>query len=336
MLSEVFNFFLKQILLSLALCVVAGHAAAANTAETSPQIRVGILLYDEVEIIDFTGPYEVFGQAGFGVVTISKDGKPVTTAMGLKVTPDHSFANAPAVDVLLVPGGDEGDASRDPAIQRFVRERSMAAKNVLSVCTGAFILASSGVLEGLEATTLRHRLPGLARNYPKVKVIRDVRWSDNGKVITAAGLSSGMDAALHLVARIRGSDAARTTAMFLEYDWKPEGGFVRTLMADRYFPEFKPNSKWPSDWKWEQLSSFGDTNQWRRRMQVTASGGPHALLEAMSGDVETMGGWQRIDDAKGYVWQREVEGRRVQFSLSIQSNPELPAAYELDMNIKLI
>src|SRR5690606_10246758 len=116
------------------------------------------LLFDGVQIIDFAGPYEVFGQAGFGVTTLSHDGKAVTTAMGLRVTPDAAFDAAPALDVLLVPGGDVQDAERDPKVLAFVRGHARSSRHVLSVCTGSFILAGAGLLDGLRATTFTPRI----------------------------------------------------------------------------------------------------------------------------------------------------------------------------------
>lgn len=104
------------LLLSLAL---PRPAWAGNAPQSKPEVKVGIVLFDGVQIIDFAGPYEVFGTAGFGVVTISRDGKPITTAMGLTVTPDHDFANAPAFDVMLVPGGNVDDAQKGCGPARF-------------------------------------------------------------------------------------------------------------------------------------------------------------------------------------------------------------------------
>lgn len=331
---------LTRVLAWLAAVLALAAAApgqAAQTAQKEPRIQVGILLFEGVQIIDFTGPYEVFGAAGFGVGTVSKDGKPLTTAMGMKVTPDHAFATAPAFDVLLVPGGDEDEAARDPEVQRFVRERGDAARNVLSVCTGSFILASSGVLDGLRATTFHRRLRGLEHRFPKVNVVRDVRWADNGKVITAAGLSSGIDAALHVVARLRGTDAARSTALHLEYDWNPDGGFVRTRMADRYMPTFgKPGADWPKDLKTEQLSAFGDAMRWRARVRLTTVATPAAMLQAIATAVEAEGGWQRAAGTAANTWQREAEGKRVRFSVTPPAGHAAGPAYELELTVELL
>lgn len=308
----------------------SGSAEAASEARAEPKIRVGIVLFDGVEIIDFGGPYEVFGAAGFGVDTLSPDGKPVTTAMGLKVTPDYAFAQAPAFDVLLVPGGDVGDARRDARILEFIRARSKGAKAVLSVCTGASILGAAGLLDGLKATTFKPRLDALAKDYPKVQVVRDVRWADNGVVITSAGLASGIDAALHVVARLRGVEAARTTAVHLEYDWHPDGGFVRTLLADRYLPDLN-RVHWPADAKFEERYAYGDRNGWRARYIVSTTTKPAELLALVATRMGELGGWKK--DADGSVWRTEREGRRVRLAFVAGSEAADGKGYALDVTL---
>lgn len=312
--------------------VFAFPVLAEHEAHTQPQVRVGIVLFDGVEIIDFAGPYEVFGTAGFGVVTLSPDGKPVKTAMGLTVTPDASFADAPPFDVLLVPGGDTGDAQKDPRILDFIRQRTGSSRYVLSVCTGAFIMASSGILDGLKATTFNPSIGSLAKRYPKVDVVKDVRWADNGKVITSAGLSSGIDAALHVVARLRGTDQAKTVAMHLEYDWKSDGGFVRSRMADRYLPaNLYEVVQWPKDMKIDELSAFGDEAQWQARYHITSATDAKALLDRVGKGVGGTTGWTR--DGNAYRWTSQQEGRHV--VMQFQTVPGASAKeYDLELTIQ--
>jgi putative intracellular protease/amidase len=306
---------------------------AEHEPHSQPQVRVGVLLFDGVEIIDFAGPYEVFGTAGFGVVTISPDGKPVKTAMGLTVTPDASFANAPPFDILLVPGGDVADAQKDPRILDFIRKHADSSRYVLSVCTGSFIMGSSGVLDGLKATTFNPRIGDMAKKYPKVDVIKDVRWADNGKVITSAGLSSGIDAALHVVARVRGTDQAKSVAMHLEYDWKSEGGFVRSRMADRYLPAGLYTAvQWPKDIKVDDLSAFGDETQWQARYHVSSATNAKDLLERVSKGMGGMAGWTREGDA--YRWTGQQEGHHV--TMQFQTTPGSSATeYDLELTIQV-
>src|SRR5690606_19498391 len=119
--------------------------------------------------------------------------------------------------------------------------------------------------------------------YPKVDVVRDVRWVDNGRMVTSAGLSSGLDAALHVVERLRGTDQARSVAMRLEYDWQPDGGFVRSLMADRYAPkELESAVDWPADMAIRTDVSVGDRHQWRSVYQVTSATKGTELLQRIA------------------------------------------------------
>lgn len=312
-----FRFRSPMLVCALAMFPMLGHAA--NTASSKPEIQVGILLFDDVEIIDFSAPYEVFGAAGFGVVTISPDGKPVTTAMGLRVTPDHSFANAPSLDVLLVPGGTVDKARQDETILQFVRERSEQARQVLSVCTGSNIVAGAGLLDGLKATTFHGDFDGFEQLHPKVELVRDQRWVDNGKLITSAGLSSGIDAALHLVAKLRGENRARTVALLLEYDWKPEGGFVRGKLADRYMPKLD-DVKWPEDVNFERLTSVGDERHWRSRYRTTTTTTAEELLGRMATAIDSTKEWQRDGDAR--MWQRFVDGKQLQLQFDSQPSDD--------------
>lgn len=317
---------------ALLLALAAWPAQAAHEPHTEPEVRVGIMLFDGVQIIDFAGPYEVFGTAGFGVTTVSHDGKPVTTAMGLTVTPDVAFADAPEFDVLLVPGGDVGDAESDPQVLAFVRGRAAGSRHVLSVCTGAFILASAGLLDGLEATTFTPRIDQLARKYPSVTVIRDVRWADNGRIITSAGLSSGLDAALHVVSRIRGAEQARSVALHLEYDWQPEGGFIRSRMADRYIPMALESAvAWPEDLAMDKEVGIGDERQWLLRFNVTSATPAEDLLQRLGDGMDSLPEWSR--EAEAGHWTSKQEGRRV--ALSFDTTPGASAQqYQLEVRVR--
>jgi len=319
--------------LSLLLMLLPLSAWAAHPPHSKPEVRVGIVLFDGVQIIDFAGPYEVFGTAGFGVTTVSVDGKPIKTAMGLTVTPDTSFADAPAFDVLLVPGGDVDAAQKSAAVLDFIRARSAPSRYVLSVCTGAFILGATGLLDGLKATTFRPAIEGLAAEFPKIEVISDVRWADNGKFITAAGLSSGIDAALHVVEKLRGDPFTRATALRLEYDWQREHGFVRSKMADRYFPkQFSTVVAWPKDIKFEGVISVGDARQWRIRYRVTTATSADALSKLIDAGVVKAGGWTREPAPSGLRWRGEQEGHRLVMGLDTYPS-DAGGSYEIEMTI---
>lgn len=322
---------LRPLLHILLLLLAATPLHAAQLPESKPEVRVGIVLFDEVQIIDFTGPYEVFGTAGFGVTTVSHDGKPVTTAMGLKVTPDTSFADAPAFDVLLVPGGNVGKAKTDPALLEFIRSRSATAINVLSVCTGVEILANTGLLDGQRATNFHSGLDRLAAEHPQIEVVDDQRWVDNGKLITSAGLSSGIDAALHLVSRLRGEDKARSVALHLEYDWRPDHGFVRGRMADRLMPTLR-EVKWPQDMAVERLYSLGDERQWRQRVKVSTAMAPEGIMKLIANDLDNDKQWRRDASASGHVWQRVDTDKPARFSVTPHPGA---SAQEFELELQL-
>ena len=197
--------------------VDASSAAAQPPAD---QKKVAILVFDAVEIIDFSGPYEMFGTAGCDVYTVAASHHTVTSAMGLAIQPKYSFEDAPAPDVLVIPGGGVRGASTDSATLAYIRRVTATDRQTMSVCNGAFILANTGLLDGLSATTTRGNIPRLAADYPKIKVVKDRRYVDNGHLITTAGLSAGIDGALHVIAKLFGDDAARQVAYAQEYAWK--------------------------------------------------------------------------------------------------------------------
>lgn len=273
-------------------------------AEEAPT-RVGILMFDGVEIIDFAGPYEVFGQAGFEVYTVSANGTRVTTAMNLKVDVDHSFANAPQADILLIPGGDVDRAERDARTLEFLKKQAAEADQVLSVCTGSFVLAATGLLDGKVATTFHSAFEPFAKRYPAIKVVRDRRWADAGKIVTAAGLSSGIDAAIHVVAEVRGLDAARTVASTLEYDWTPNEreGYIRGLMADQHV-RYPAEMTLPEGTHVHPLRSIGDQRQWRTLFHVVSPVDQQSFINDLRKLAERDGALQVAQSAPGTAsWQ---------------------------------
>jgi putative intracellular protease/amidase len=241
--------------------VEAGSAAAkaaAQAAADPDRKKIAILVFNGVEVLDFAGPYEMFGAANGDVYTVAATKDPVTSAMGLTVVPRYSFADAPRPDVLVVPGGGVYGASRDEATLKYIRDVTAVASNTMSVCNGAFILANAGLLDGLTATTTYHNIPKLASQYPKIKVVGDQRYVDNGKIITTGGLSAGIDGALHVIARLYGTGYAQSVALGEEYDWKPEGGFARAAMADHQIPEVTMDDLG----KWDLVRTEGDASHW--------------------------------------------------------------------------
>jgi putative intracellular protease/amidase len=225
-----------------------------------------------VEIIDFAGPWEVFGGAGYKVFTVAEKLDPVNTVYGQKIVADYTFENSPQADVLLVPGGGVGGAVANAKLIKWVQDNAKTSTYVMSVCTGAFILAKADLLNGLTATTVRGGIDRLATAFPNVTVVYDKRYVDNGKVITTAGLSSGIDGAFYLVSKISGKGQAQQTALGLEYRWDPDAKFARAAYADRYLPNFQGLDG-------EILSVGGDTERWEVKALITKPASPSAIME---------------------------------------------------------
>ncbi|MBE5320001.1 DJ-1/PfpI family protein [Pedobacter sp. MR2016-19] len=182
------------------------------------QITVCFYLYDGVEILDFAGPMEVFSYAGFKIITVAKTKAPLLTQGILKIIPDYSIKDAPQADIFAVFGGSDEVATNDPEVISWIKSRDSATKSYFSVCTGAFILGKAGLLDQLTVTTFHKSITNLQKALPKAKVLANVRYIDNGKVITTAGISAGIDGALHLVAKLRGKEVAQAIAKQIEYD----------------------------------------------------------------------------------------------------------------------
>ncbi len=195
-------------------------------------LAVGILLFDGVELLDFAGPYEVFTVASrvrlrddpaaeppFDVFTVAAAGGLVHTHAGVRIAGDHTFAEHPRIDLLVVPGGVVDGAVADRHVVDWIARTSAAARLTASVCTGAFLLARAGILDGRPATTHWEDVDDLQAAYPGLRAVRDCRWVDDGDVVTAAGISAGIDMALHLVRRLGGRDLAADTALYMQYQW---------------------------------------------------------------------------------------------------------------------
>ena len=189
-------------------------------------MTTGLILFDDAEELDFVGPWEVFTSAamlkgGGRVVTIAEQDRPVHCAKGMRVLPDHTFADAPALDVLLVPGGiGTRREQENPAMLDYLRRAGAGAQWVTSVCTGSLLLAASGLARGKRITSHWSYLETL-RLRDDVTVLEKRRYVRDGNVVTAAGVSAGIDMALWLVGEIEGPDFARTVQHWIEYDPAP-------------------------------------------------------------------------------------------------------------------
>jgi transcriptional regulator GlxA family with amidase domain len=188
-------------------------------------LNVGILLFNDVELLDFAGPFEVFtvasemhGYQYFNVFTISSDGGMVRTVNGLRVQPDYSLDSHPAIDVLVIPGGvGTRKLVNDDAILAWIQEMHQSARITCSVCSGALLLGKLGILDNLSSTTHHQVLDLLKELAPLTTIDTSKRFIDNGKVMTSAGISAGIDLALHIVNTLYGSEAGQKTIEHMEY-----------------------------------------------------------------------------------------------------------------------
>jgi transcriptional regulator GlxA family with amidase domain len=198
-----------------------------------PKSTVGILIFEDVEVLDFAGPFEVFSRtrlhpgtdsrrtedsAPFQVFTVARSIAPVTATGGLTVTPRYSFANVPRIDFLVVPGGFGTRALlKDDKTIDWIRRTAANVRQLTSVCTGSLLLAQAGLLRGRRATTHWGALDVLAGIDAGVQVDRERRVVDDGGVITSAGVASGIDMAFYIVERVCGKAVADDTARYIEY-----------------------------------------------------------------------------------------------------------------------
>lgn len=193
---------------------------------------VGIYLFDDVELLDFAGPYEVFttcsrvarrlGHATpFETLAIGPSTAIVTARAGLTILPTHAIGAHPPLDLFIVPGGVVDTQLRDRRVIDWIAATAAATPLTASVCTGALLLAEAGLLDGRPATTHWEDLGQLRADYPAVLVKDEGRWIDDGDIVTSAGIAAGIDMSLHLVARLCGAELAACTARQMDYPWTP-------------------------------------------------------------------------------------------------------------------
>ena len=190
--------------------------------------KVGILIFNEVEVMDFAGPFEVFsitennernGNA-FEVYTIARIKELIRARNGLKIQPDYDFHDAPQFDILIIPGGygaEEIEIHNQETID-WLKKSFAQVQIMASVCTGAFLLAEAGLLDGRQATTHWMDIDRLEERYSKISVLREVKYVDAYPVITSGGISAGINMSFYIVKKLLGSEIAKTTAKRMEYD----------------------------------------------------------------------------------------------------------------------
>jgi transcriptional regulator GlxA family with amidase domain len=207
----------------------------SSTSSASTKLNVGILIFDNVEVLDFTGPYEVFSRtrtepgvesrrseslAPFRVITVAQAGSsvPISATGGLKVMAEYGFDDVPMIDILVVPGGyGTRPLVNDEATISWIQKVASTAKIVTSVCTGALLLAKAGLLDGRRATSNWASLDMLDKQYRNIEIDRSLRWVEDGNVISSAGVAAGIDMAFHVVERVLGKEIADETAHYIEY-----------------------------------------------------------------------------------------------------------------------
>ncbi|MCM3904392.1 MAG: DJ-1/PfpI family protein [Pyrinomonadaceae bacterium] len=337
-------------ILSIPTMAQANKATASAPQKQKPARNLAILIFDGVQIIDYTGPYETFGHAYskdgpvFNIYTVSEKATSITTAMGMTVTPKYSFENAPPPSVLVVPGGGVEKHVANANVIKWIQEKARDAEVVMSVCNGAFFLAKAGLLDGLEATTTAGLIPRLREAAPKTKVVEDRRFVDNGKIITTAGLSSGIDGSLHVIERFLGRGTAQIAALGMEYNWDPESKYVRAALADKYL-RFDYDVK-VLEGGWRPLGRNGDSDHWENTWSVTTNTSAAELFESVNNSIadnKTYGEpskirWTRLPvqptkvglqslwqftDEKGSVWKgivsvEPIAGEPNRFTLSVK------------------
>ena len=184
---------------------------------------LGVVLFEGFELLDVFGPLEMFGLAAehFEIRLIAERGGVVDSRQGPKSVCDDSFNTAPAIDVLLVPGGigTRGEVN-NPVMLNWLKERSQQAELVASVCTGSALLAKAGVLDGLRATSNKQAFAWASSQSEKVQWQQQARWVEDGKVFSSSGVSAGIDMALAVIAKLVSQQAAEEAANFAEYSWQ--------------------------------------------------------------------------------------------------------------------
>lgn len=180
------------------------------------------VLFPNFELLDFAGPLEMFGnlKEQVRVLTVAENAGPVLSVQGVAVTADLSFAECPAADWVLLPGGfgtfPEG---ANPAMVGFLQRASAAAEQVMTVCSGSGLLARTGVLDGRKATTNKAYFAQCSGEGPAVNWVKEARWVEDGKFATSSGVSAGIDMALAVIAKHFGEPAAEQLALLTEYEW---------------------------------------------------------------------------------------------------------------------
>lgn len=194
------------------------------------QRNVAILIFDEIEVLDFAGPFEVFNVTSemndstpFNVYTVAETSAPVKTRGKLSINPNYSIYSMPKPDILIVPGGRGSRLLlKKPHVIEWLQAQHEVTEHLLSVCTGSLVLGKAGLLDGLSATTHHDAFDELRALVPDTTTIVDNRYVDNGKIMTAGGISAGIDMSLYVIRKLLGDEVLKVTLAEMEYHWTPD------------------------------------------------------------------------------------------------------------------
>lgn len=259
--------------------------------------RVAILVYEGVQVIDHTIPFEVFGQFSLNeVYTVARDSAPLTTYMGMRILPNYSFADAPPPDVLVLPGGDAGEAQNDPEIMRWVERTAAEAAHVLTVCTGIFFLEGNSLLDQGAITTWYDRQDELQQVAPGAHVRGDIIVAENGKLVSAAGL--GVEGALRVLARLHGQAWAEVVRLNMEYEPIPDSlRTARVELADLLLPS-GIYSVFP--WRIATMSKYeGNQDFWHMEWEFKSFATPDSMRENFLKVLMAEEGWSLHKEEMG-------------------------------------
>lgn len=259
-------------------------AAPPLQPPASGSIPVAFLLSDNAVVIDFAGPWEVFSNVSiagrdappvFQLYTVAATAAPITASGGMTILPNYTFANAPVPKVIVIPA----QSAREPAVMDWIREASRTADLTMSVCTGAFVLARTGLLAGKSATTHHGSFNEFAMQFPDVALKRGARFVEEGRLASAGGLSSGIDLALRVVERYFGRAAARNTANAMEYQGQ---GWLDPMSNNAYAKRRKSTEQQPVCPVCEMDVDLGTplTSLYRKRKYYFCMQGHKTLFDA--------------------------------------------------------
>lgn len=300
--------------------------------------NVGILIFPGCQTVDVNGPYDMMVHAKLNVVLVSEHASPISSNTGFTYTPDCSFENCPKLDAIIVPGGFvpyKGD--EDCAEANWVRERTKDCKYVMSVCNGALLLTIAGALDGKTATSTHMMLDFWEKDAPKIKVVRDKRYVQDGNVITTGTGTAGMDGTLRLIELLDSRASAEAAALEEEYFWDPSNSYIRGSLAEPLLRKaIGPGFTLPEGVKTQLNELHGDSKQWLRQWKVSGDKISNAdVLKAL--DNRLGKSWTSVkttDSSIEYSFKDE-KGRTWKGLLSIEADPEDKVGELLTIQINL-